>query len=122
MILFDGTHHSDRPQEVLREVYAFIEEGLFPDSSTGDDKKKKGKKAVALSGEIPPETPLDVIPEPFLNEAKRLIMSEMDELLESHADSSPVQPVLRARIAAPEGISGVTSAGGIFRECRWQKI
>lgn len=41
MILFDGTHHSDRPQEVLREVYAFIEEGLFPDSSTGDDKKKK---------------------------------------------------------------------------------
>ena len=66
------------------DAHAFPVEA--PPSILGDDKKKKGKKAVALSGEIPPETPLDVIPEPFLNEAKSLIMSEMDELLESHAE------------------------------------
>lgn len=32
LILFNGTHHSDRPHEVLKEIYSFIEESLFPDS------------------------------------------------------------------------------------------
>ena len=55
----------------------------------GDEKKKKKKKdktAMTPQDEFPPETPLEPIPEQFLNEAKMLIMTEMDELLESHAE------------------------------------
>lgn len=34
MILFDGTHLSDRPPEVLNQIFAFIEEMLFSVHST----------------------------------------------------------------------------------------
>jgi len=58
-------------------------------SSVGDEakkKKKKGNKVVASLDEYPPETPLDPIPEEFLNEAKTLIMTEMESLFGSHVE------------------------------------
>ena len=33
-MLFDGTHHSDRSVDVLFEVFAFIDSGLYPDSQS----------------------------------------------------------------------------------------
>lgn len=31
IVLFDGTHHSDRPSEIMSQAYEFIERALFGD-------------------------------------------------------------------------------------------
>jgi pre-mRNA-splicing factor CDC5/CEF1 len=51
-----------------------------------EKKKKKGKTAVVTQSEFPPEAPLDPIPEQFLNEAKTLILTEMENLMNSYAE------------------------------------
>lgn len=54
--------------------------------SLGDnDKKKKKKRKEPTPSELPPEVPLDPIPENSLNEAKALIQAELDALLDSHS-------------------------------------
>ena len=39
LMLFDGTHHSDRPVDVLFEVFAFIDSSFYPDSLPAESKK-----------------------------------------------------------------------------------
>lgn len=49
IIIFEGTHHSDRPKEVLRRVYAFIEEALNLESLPLDSKKQSRKEDSELA-------------------------------------------------------------------------
>lgn len=52
ILLFDGTHHSDRPSEVICQAYDFIEKALF--SEVGVEKKMERieKKEESQLGEI----------------------------------------------------------------------
>ena len=47
--MFEGTHHSDRPKEVLKEVYSFIEEAFKYEHYPIDSKKQSRKEESELA-------------------------------------------------------------------------
>lgn len=74
----------ERWQLLRHDAHAFPIEA---NTSVSDEKKKKkGKKVGGSQIELPPESPLDPIPEQSLNAAKALILSEMESLVDSYAE------------------------------------
>jgi pre-mRNA-splicing factor CDC5/CEF1 len=69
------------------DAHAFPVEAL-PSLLDGDKKKKKKKKDAAKTT-LPPEIPLDYVPEEALNAAKKLVQAELAQLLEEQC-----QPLL----------------------------
>jgi pre-mRNA-splicing factor CDC5/CEF1 len=69
------------------DAHAFPVEA--PQSLLDGDKKKKKKKKDAAKTALPPEIPLDYVPEEALNAAKELVQAELAELLEEQC-----QPLL----------------------------
>lgn len=67
------------------DAHAFPVEA--PASIGEADKKKKKKKKDASSDDLPPETLLDPIPEPYLNDAKAMIQAEMESLMSSQSET-----------------------------------
>lgn len=65
------------------DAYSFPVEA--PPAVGDEKKKKKRKKTEGAQTVLPPETSLDPIPEQFLNDAKTLIQSEMEGMLQSYA-------------------------------------
>jgi pre-mRNA-splicing factor CDC5/CEF1 len=57
-----------------------------PTLGDNDKKKKKKRKEATPSSGLPPEVPLDPIPEQSLNDAKVMIQADLETLLESHSE------------------------------------
>lgn len=66
------------------DAYAFPVEPP-PTMGDNDKKKKRKKEPTSTPSDLPPEVPLDPIPEHSLNDAKTVIQAEMEALLEAQS-------------------------------------
>ncbi|KAL3945317.1 MAG: hypothetical protein SGBAC_000593 [Bacillariaceae sp.] len=91
----------------------------FPvDSAPAIGEKKKKRKKNVKQAPIPPETPLDPIPEAMLNDAKDTIEAELKQLLEQRAQPylQEGKPMENARIVLSEEILKASRGSKLTQE------